>query len=135
MVLFGNSAPILADINLILQYITLVLLIVGYVNRKPRKTHGYIMLSVFLITVGTTIAIMAPAILIAPSFYGLPTYIHAIVGTLAILFGSLFIYRFITAMRNQKPLVCGTKNIMRIAVILWIVQILEGTLMYAVLYM
>jgi uncharacterized membrane protein YozB (DUF420 family) len=135
MILFSSSAPLLSDINLVFQYITLVLLIAGYVERKPRKKHGYIMLSAFLITVATTIAIMAPAFLIAPSVYGLLTYIHIIIGTLAILFGALFVFRFITQMREKKPLVCGTKNIMRLAIIFWIAQILDGTLMYIMLYM
>jgi uncharacterized membrane protein YozB (DUF420 family) len=135
MILFGSSAILLSDINLVLQYVTLVLLIAGYVKRKRRKIHGYIMLFVFLITVGTTIGIMAPAIVIAPSFYPVQTNVHVIVGTVAIIFGALFVYRFVTAIRNQKPLTCGTKNVMRIAVVLWIAQVLEGTIMYIMLYL
>jgi hypothetical protein len=134
MVLFGSSAPLLIDVNLILQYVTLILLIVGYVKRKPFKTHGYIMLLVLLITVGTTIAIMAPRILIALGSYGYPIIVHAALGITSILLGSLFAFRFITAIRNKKPLTCGTKNIMRLALILWIMPILAGTMMYVTLY-
>jgi uncharacterized membrane protein YozB (DUF420 family) len=135
MVLFGSSAPLLSDINLILQYVTLVLLIVGYVKRKPFKTHGYIMLTVLLITIGTTIAVMAPALFVAAGIYGYPAIAHAALGITAMLLGTLFAFRFITALRNGKPLMCGTKNMMRLALILWIIPILSGTMIYITLYM
>jgi hypothetical protein len=134
MVLFGSSAPLLVDINLILQYVTLMLLIVGYIKRKPFKTHGTIMLSVLAITISTTILVMAPRILIALGSYGYPIIAHAVLGIVSIFFGSLFATRFITAIRNQKPLTCGTKNMMRLALILWIIPILSGTMMYITLY-
>jgi len=60
MVLFGSSAPIFVDINLILQYVTLVLLVIGYIKTKPFKTHGNLMLIVLFIIVSTTILTMGP---------------------------------------------------------------------------
>lgn len=135
MGLLSTTAPILVDINLILQYVTLILLIIGYVKRKPFKTHGYIMLSVLLITVGTTIFIMAPRILIAFASYGYPILVHAILGISSIILGTLFASRFIIAIRNQKPLTCGTKNMMWLALVLWIIPIFAGTIMYVTLYM
>ncbi|TFG29496.1 hypothetical protein EU528_09605 [Candidatus Thorarchaeota archaeon] len=135
MVLFGSSAPILVDINLILQYITLVLLVIGYVKRKPFKTHGNIMLSVLLITVATTILLMAPRLLITFDAYGIPIVAHAILGTVTILLGALFATRFILAIKNETPLQCGTKNWMRLALIMWIIPIFLGSMMYFALYM
>ena len=135
MVLFGSSAPLLVDINLILQYVTLVLLIVGYVKRKPFKTHGFIMLAVLSITVGTTLLLMAPRIFIALASYGVPIVAHAILGTVTILLGAVFASRFILAVRNESPLLCGTKNWMRLALIMWIFPIFAGTMMYFTLYM
>ena len=132
---FGTTAPIIVDINLILQYVTLALLVIGYIKRKPFKTHAYIMLSVLFITAGTTIFIMAPRILIAFASYGYPILAHAVLGILTILLGTLFASRFIVAIRNQKPLTCGTKNMMRLALVLWIIPIFAGTIMYVTLYM
>ncbi|TFH08505.1 MAG: hypothetical protein E4H14_06300 [Candidatus Thorarchaeota archaeon] len=134
MVLFGSSAPILVDINLILQYVTLFLLVVGYVKRKPFKTHGYIMLSVLLITVGTTIFLMAPRSFITFDAYGVPIVFHASLGIVTILLGALFASRFILAMRNETPLMCGTKNWMRLALVMWIIPVFLGSMMYFALY-
>ena len=135
MVLSGSSAPLLVDVNLILQYITLVLLIIGYVKRKPFKTHGYIMVIVLLITVGATLLIMAPRIWVTFAVYGYLIIFHATLGTLSMILGTVFAIRFIIATRNQQPLVCGSKNWMRLALILWIIPILAGTAMYFTLYM
>ena len=129
-VLLGSSAPILVDINLILQYITFILLIIGYIKRKPFKTHGYLMMVVLLITVGTTLLIMVPRLLYAFSIFGYVIIIHATIGIIAILLGSLFAGRFILAIRNNKPLTCGTRNMMRLALLLWIIPILAGTWIY-----
>jgi len=135
MVLFGSSAPLLVDINLVLQYITLVLLILGYIKRRPFKTHGQIMITVLLITAGTALLIMAPRIWITFAAYGFPIIFHAILGSLTIVLGAVFAIRFIIATRNQQPLLCGTKNWMRLALILWLIPILAGTMMYFTLYL
>jgi uncharacterized membrane protein YozB (DUF420 family) len=135
MGLFGTAAPVLVDINMILQYVTLLLLIAGYVKRKPFKTHGYLMLSVLIITVGTTIFVMAPRLLLTMTDFGIAVIGHAAVGIIAIILGALFAARFIMAVRNQQPLTCGTKTMMRVAFILWIVPVFFGTAMYIFLYL
>ena len=134
MGLFGTTASILVDINLILQYFTLILLVVGYVKRKPFKNHGYIMMTVLLITISTTFVIMAPRLLVTFVTYG-PTVIgHMIGGLVAMLLTTVFTFRFISAIRNEKPLACGTKNWMRLAFVLWLIPIFGGTMMYFTLY-
>ncbi|MBN2230989.1 MAG: hypothetical protein JW779_15495 [Candidatus Thorarchaeota archaeon] len=135
MVLLGSTAPLLIDINLILQYMTLILLVIGYIKRKPFKTHGYLMLFVLIITIGTTILIMAPRLLITLSSYGYPIIAHALLGIISIILGSLFAIRFILAVRNNRPLTCGTKIMMRLALVVWIIPILAGTMMYITLYL
>lgn len=135
MVLFGSTAPILVDINLILQYVTLILLVTGYVKRKPFKTHGFLMITVLLITVTSALLLMGPRIWITFGTYGTPIIFHAVLGTVTILLGAVFAIRFIFAMRNQQPLACGTKNWMRLAFILWIFPIFAGTIMYVTLYL
>jgi hypothetical protein len=135
MGLFGTSAPILVDINLTLQYLTLILLILGYFKTKPRKTHGYLMMIVFLLTIGTTVSVMAPRILIALANYGYIILAHAGVGIAAMLLGTLFGLNFGMALSNKQPLVCGSKNMMRLAFILWLLPILSGTMAYVSLYL
>ncbi|MFW9786492.1 MAG: hypothetical protein ACFFE2_01610 [Candidatus Thorarchaeota archaeon] len=131
----GTTAPLLVDVNLILQYLTLILLIVGYVKRKPLKTHGYIMLLVLLIGILTTFAVMAPSLLPTAAIFGVAVFGHAAAGTIAMLLGVLFTYRFVIALRNEQPLSCGKKRNMRIALILWIVLVLFGTMIYLSLYL
>ena len=134
MGLFGTTAPVLVDINLILQYVTLLLLVIGYVKRKPLKNHGYIMMSVLLITIGTTLLIMAPRLLDTLEVYGPNIIGHAGLGIAALLLGTLFSFRFINATRSGEPLLCGTKNLMRLALILWLLPIIFGTGLYVTLY-
>ncbi|MFW9849156.1 MAG: hypothetical protein ACFFF4_08445 [Candidatus Thorarchaeota archaeon] len=135
MGLFGTTAPILVDINLILQYVTLILLVSGYAKRNHRKIHGYIMMSVFLITLGTTLVIMAPRLLGTIEISGPIIIGHALIGICAMLFGTLFSFRFVTSTRAGKPLQCGTKNLMRLTFILWLFPVIFGTGTYLALYL
>ena len=135
MGLFGTGADVLVDINLILQYVTLILLVVGYVRRRPFKTHGHIMTTVLAITIATTVLVMAPRLLLVYRVYGLGILFHAFGGLATLVLGGLFVYRFISALQNDKPLLCGTKNMMRLALILWFIILLGGTAVYFTLYL
>ncbi len=135
MGLFGTAAEVLVDINLVLQYVALVLLVVGYVKRKPFKNHGYIMISVLSITLGTTLFVMAPRLLATYALYGPNIIGHAAIGIISMLLGALFTIRFITAVRKGTPLACGTKNWMRLAFVLWLIPIIFGTGVYVTLYL
>ncbi|NHI88041.1 MAG: hypothetical protein EAX87_00880 [Candidatus Thorarchaeota archaeon] len=135
MGLFGTTAPVFIDVNLILQYVTLVILIIGYFKTKPRKTHGYLMVLVLFITAITTILIMAPRLLVAIAGGDIFAVLHASIGSLAIILGAVFASRFIIATTNKQPLVCGTKRMMRIAFVLWVLPILSGSAIYILLYL
>lgn len=134
MGLFGTSAEFLVDINLILQYITLILLVVGYMKRKTFKNHGYTMMVVLVVTVGTTLLVMAPRLLATFAVYGPLILVHSAIGIMSMLLGAIFSFRFIVAVQNEKPLLCGTKNMMRLAFVLWVGPIISGTLMYFAMY-
>lgn len=133
--MFGTGADVLVDINLILQYVTLILLLVGYVRRRPFKTHGRILTTALTITIVTTVLVMAPRLLLAYRVYGLGILFHAFGGLSTLALGGLFVYRFISALQNGKPLLCGTKNMMRLALILWVIILLGGTAVYFTLYL
>lgn len=132
--MFGNSASIIVDVNLIIQWVIFVFLLVGYLKRRERKTHGYLMVVTTIINLVTTLLIMAPSLVLNASTLPIAVYGHAIVGTIAILLGLLFSFKFMTELRNNQPLACGTRRNMRIAFILWIVPVFFGTFLYLTIY-
>ncbi|MFX1482663.1 MAG: hypothetical protein ACFFCP_05670 [Promethearchaeota archaeon] len=134
MGLFGNSASIIVDVNLIIQWIVFIFLLVGYLKRRELKTHGYLMVVTTIINLVTALLIMAPSLVINSSILPVTVYAHATVGTIAILLGLLFSFKFVTALRSNQPLACGTRRNMRIAFILWIVPVFFGTFIYLTVY-
>jgi hypothetical protein len=128
--LFGNSAPILIDINLILQYVVLILLVVGYIKKKPFKTHGTFMALATILNLSTILLIMAPALIQYAAFYDATIYFHAIVGILVQVISLVFVLRFFMATRAGNPLMCGKRLHMYIAISLWFITVLGGTFFY-----
>lgn len=134
MGIFGNSASIFVDLNLIAQMASLVLLIVGYTQKRSLKRHGRIMSTVTLITLIFLLLIMAPSLVLGFNTYGPTILLHAGVGSVATLLGLLFSVRFNKAVRAGKPLACGKKNMMRLTFILWLFPILGGINLYITRY-
>jgi len=134
MGIFGNSASIFVDLNLIAQMATLVLLVVGYTKKRSLKLHGRIMSTVTLITLVTILLVMGPSLVLEFRTYESTILIHAGAGSVATLLGLIFSVRFNRALRSGKPLYCGKKNMMRLAFILWLFPILGGTYLYLTRY-
>lgn len=134
MGIFGNSADIIVDINLIIQYVILVLLVIGYIKKKPYRSHGNLMLLTTLLTLATILTIMVPRLVMFYALYPPLIYIHAIIGGITIAIALLFNIRFMTALRGKQPLKCGTKNAMRIALLIWLITLFGGTLIYLETY-
>ena len=134
MGLFGNSASIFVDVNFIIQWVIFVFLLVGYLKRRELKKHGYLMVVTTIINLVTTLLIMAPSLVLNASTLPITVWGHATVGTIAILLGLLFSFKFMTELRNNQPLACGTRRNMRIAFILWIVPVFFGTFLYLTIY-
>ncbi len=134
MGIFGNPATIIIDVNLIIQWVIFVFLLVGYLKRRELKTHGCLMVVATIINLITTLMIMAPSLVLNSSTLPITVYGHATVGTLAILLGLLFSFKFLVALRNSQPLECGTLRNMRIAFVLWIVPVFFGTFLYITIY-
>ena len=93
------------------------------------------MTTVLVITVAMTVLVMAPRLLLVYRVYGIGILLHAFGGLSTLALGGLFVYRFISALQNEKPLLCGTKNMMRLALILYVIIILGGTAAYFTLYL
>lgn len=142
MGIFGTSAGIIFDINLVMQLVLLIFLVAGVVLKRPRKRHGIIMASATLANLATILLIMGPslvrnfgAIIADPLSAGAMTTIaHAMLGTITILLGLLFGFRFFSATRGSKPLACGTKRTMVVTILLWLVTLSAGLAFYIYYY-
>ena len=134
MGIFGNPASIIIDVNLIIQYVIFIFLLVGYVKRRELKTHGYLMVVALILNLVTTLLIMAPSLVLNLGTLPITVLPHAAVGTLAILLGLLFTFKFLMAQRSSQPLACGTSGMMKLAFVLWIVPVFFGTFLYVTIY-
>jgi hypothetical protein len=142
MGLFGTSASIFADINLLIQIVLLVLLIYGSIKSKPYPFHGKIMTVLTIVTLLTTVFIMAPALFLKwDLFAAIPfppgssiVIVHHIAGLVALLLGLLWTYRYLDARRNQKPFTCGSRRMMWLTAILWAYSLFGGILVYLIVY-
>ncbi|MBD3404671.1 MAG: hypothetical protein GF411_00880 [Candidatus Lokiarchaeota archaeon] len=138
MILFGSSSPILVDINLFTQVGLVVLLLFGIYKKKPFRYHGKVMAVSTVVNLVTIASIMVPSLVINfNAFLTLPTppgpaiiLIHSFVGIIAIAFGVLFTVRFIMALRNSEPLLCGKRRLMWATAILWLYSFGGGVAFY-----
>ncbi|MFX1565850.1 MAG: hypothetical protein ACFFCH_07665, partial [Promethearchaeota archaeon] len=127
MVLFGTSAELIFDINLIIQVILVLLLIVGYLQRRTWKYHGIIMGIATLSMITTVLLIMFPSlfahwpvIILFPTLpSSIVTILHVIFGLMAIAAGLTYTIKFIYFSATSKPLTCGTRTQMRIQFTIW----------------
>jgi hypothetical protein len=134
MGLFGNPAEVIIDVNLIVQWVVFVIILLGYVKRRPLETHGRLMVIATIINLVTALLIMGPSLVLNWALLPITALAHSAVGTLAILLGLLYSYRFLIATRTGGPLACGNRRMMRIAFILWIVPVFFGTFLYVSIY-
>lgn len=130
----GTTAEIIFDVNLIIQWIVFFLLILGYVKRQDLRTHGILMVLTTIVGLVTTIIVMAPALILNFGTYNITILGHAAIGTIAILLGLLFSYRYLMASRSGGDLDCGNRSRMRLSLVLWIVPVFFGTFTYLMLY-
>lgn len=108
MGILGTFADTIFDVNLIVQLLLVVILALGFYRRRKFATHGRIMALATLINLGAIALIMVPslifnfgAVIAAPLSPGvLITIAHSILGSTAIILGSLFSVRFLIATRN-----------------------------------
>ena len=142
LVIFGTTAELIFDINLIIQIILIVLLSIGVFQKRNWKYHGTIMAIGTLTILVTVLLIMAPslianwaAIVLAPTSPGvLITLTHVIIGLLALGIGLFFTIRFLYFSTTSKPLICGTRLQMRIQFTIWFLALIFGLAFYVFYY-
>ncbi|MHA2005337.1 MAG: hypothetical protein ACW960_14790, partial [Candidatus Thorarchaeota archaeon] len=134
MGVLGTSADTIFEINLIVQFILIIILAIGFYQRRTFSIHGRIMALATLINLGATALVMVPSLIVnlgaivdAPFSTGeIITILHSILGSIAVALGSLFSIRFLIATRNSQPLACGTRRMMITTLTLWILALGGG---------
>lgn len=143
MGILGTFAETIFDVNLIVQLLLVVIMALGFYKRRRFAIHGRIMALATLINLGATALVMVPSLIInfgaivaAPFSPGvLITIAHGILGSTAIVLGSLFSVRFLIATRNAQPLACGTRWMMISTILLWLFALVGGLAFYSFYYL
>lgn len=141
--ILGTTASTIYEVNLILQLVLIVFLAIGYYQKRPSKRHGTIMALATLLNLGAVFLIMLPsfiinfdAIVANPFSPGVSiTIIHSVVGSVTLALGALFSLRFLIAIRNSKPLKCGTRRLMISTLLLWIIALVGGLSFFLYYYL
>jgi len=141
--IFGTSAAPIYNVNLIVQVILVMMLAVGFVRRRILRQHGTIMATATALNLVATLLVMAPslirnfgAITSEPFTLGAGiTISHSIAGSIAMFLGLLFSLRFLRAVKDSKPLACGTRRLMLVTAALWLYSLGGGLAFYAYYYL
>ena len=142
MVIFGTTAELIFDINLIIQIVLIILLIVGYTQKRNWKYHGIVMGLGTITMIITVLLIMLPSLianwLVLVSFPTSPgslvTIVHAVFGSIALAAGLTYTVRFLYYSTRNKPLTCGTRTQMRIQLTIWLLAFVFGLIFYIYYY-
>ena len=131
--LFGTSAPILSDLNLLLQIFIFVLLVVGggfgrIKTRSSLKRHERIMTVAIVLNAVSILLVMGPSLLLGfdfvlgePAVIGFPlTAVHHSIGLAAEILGVVLIFRKFGKIRTW----------MRLTLSLWVLSFALGALFY-----
>jgi hypothetical protein len=159
MGLFGTLAPVLIDVNMLVQVVLLILVlliaVLGFKQKQRRLLHGILAIIAMLTNLVTVFLIMGPsfaanwylltvvivAIFVEPN--ALPYFtleylilaVHIIIGTITLLLAFLFAFNFLYAYTSKESLSCGSNLGMRILLIIWLISFLIGISYYITHYL
>lgn len=135
--LFGTNASILADMNLLLQILLLVILLLGYMLGKKKtavslKAHGRVMTVLVALNALSILLVMGPslfhnieAVVGEASSIGFPvTLVHHLVGLIAEILGAVLVFKKFGKVRMW----------MRLTFTLWFVALVLGIGFYVRYY-
>ncbi len=136
--LFGTSASVSSDLNLILQIVLLALLLAGFILGKRKtgnslKLHGRLMTVLVALNALSILLIMGPSLFTnlgtaveEVSTVGFPlTLLHHSIGLIAEVLGVVLVFRKFGKVRSW----------MRITFTLWFIALLSGIGFYIVYYL
>jgi|WetSurMetagenome_2_1015567.scaffolds.fasta_scaffold21363_5 uncharacterized membrane protein YozB (DUF420 family) len=140
--LFGTRAVLQTDIDLILQFVVLALLLVGLIGRK-RKVHWHVgvMAAAALLELGTFLDFMGPAFVNNLNFFMMELtmplvivfLIHAFTGTVTLVLGFGLILAWATQ-SNSIASCYRRKRLMRYTTIIWTISVALGVMGYLIGY-
>ena len=141
--ILGTHAYLGADLNLIFQLITFILIIISVVfkMKKKFKTHGQLMGVAIVMHIISFVAIMGPVFF--TDFKGLVSlvsypevqtmWIHLIPGLISIILGTLIV--LLWALNPNNLAACRKrKRIMDITITLWLTSLIFGLTTYTLFY-
>ena len=142
--ILGTQAYLGADMNLIFQLTTFVLIIISVVFKKKKKfkTHGQLMGVAIVMHIISFITIMGPVFFTDfegfVSFVSYPEiqtmWIHVIPGLIAMILGTSIVGLW--ALNPNNLITCRKrKRIMDIIIILWLTSLIFGLTTYTLFYM
>lgn len=142
MGLFNTNAPVLADVNLLLQLAIALILPVGlwFKFRHNYKKHGITMgLAVALHTV-SIFAVMVPSLIASTGLFAnllnrlaLVILPHAILGSLVEILG-VYLLGTWALNRGVSKACFKNKMNMRVTIALWVIELVLGVYVYILLY-
>jgi uncharacterized membrane protein YozB (DUF420 family) len=139
--LFNPNAVFLSDVNLLLQFAILVILILSFYFQRGRiyPKHGVTMAIAVTLHTIAIFGIMLPSLFALTSSFGtsivrsLAVLPHAILGSLVEILGLYLVLTW--ALHRREIKVCSeNKRFMKPTFILWLLELAIGIYVYIVLY-
>jgi uncharacterized membrane protein YozB (DUF420 family) len=135
-------APLLSQGNLVLQISIVVILLVGLALNRRRKYfwHGIAMLvalvlnlGAFLLVMGPSLLALEPSIVISPlNRISIVAIVHGTLGGVTEILGIWIVGSWHGRRSTQS---CARKKwIMRVTWVMWLIALVLGMLLYALLY-
>ena len=142
--ILGTKAPLLYDLNFILQIAIVFLISVSYLLKRKKKyvKHGAIMTSAVIVHTALILFVMGPSFIIHfGSLVSLPinlgiivTWIHAFLGIISMILGVFIVTKW--NFRNPTRLTCiQRKKWMKPTMITWVIALILGIGFYIFYYL
>ena len=142
--LFNPNAFFLSDLNLLLQIVLFVVLLVGFLLAKYKRSfrnHGVTMLAALVLHTILIFGVMLPSLLSLKagllanlsSTLALSTIPHAILGTIVEVFAIYLVGTFLFNHGDVKSCF-KNKRRMQLTLILWFLEVILGIYIYFLLY-
>lgn len=142
MGIFNPNAPFLVDLNLLIQIIIFAVLVTSLIFKfkKNYMKHGATMGIAIALNTVSVLLVMVPSLLSQQGLFenlttsfALATISHAILGSLAEILGIYLLATWIFHRHDVKTCF-KNKRIMRATTFLWLVELIVGVYIYAMLY-
>lgn len=141
--IFGTNAPLGADLTLLVQIVSFILLLWALVYKVKRKfkIHGSLMGVAVVMHFITFLIVMGPPFVESFSILATNTQqtvvqillVHAISGALSLILGFYLVVAWTLKMSSIKPCL-GRKRIMDATTVLWAISLAFGLATYVALY-